>query len=506
MIGLLLALLAAPPQHPWLPGDEPLPASIGTPQTGHLIRGVRLPRAHPALQQLPTQAARGLDWGTDVTIRTLVRAAEAVAQEFPGSVTRLGNLSRQGGGDIPWSSSHNSGRDADIAFHLLDPEGQPDWRADLVILDDTGWAVDAQGVVRFDAARNWVLVRSLLTDPKSTPQYLFVSAPLRAQLLAEAERTSAPRDVIAQARRTLRQPRGKPAHNDHLHLRIHCTRKDLEQGCRDARPLRAGAPMPAKVRPDRRALALGLLLSPVADIRRRAVGLLGLLGESDTTSRVSDMLADPDSAVRVGAAQALVDLRASQKADALAAALVAETSAEASFSLAWALVELAPEQAGDPLVAMLGRSGTLTTGAGLRGEIAGLLADARASRATPRIIDLLVDPQLDVRQAARVALTRLTNTDRGDAMEPWMRWWRQHGGRTRERWLAQGFRAAGYAVADDAGKEAGVVLAEAVGDEVDYLSENARRLLMSLYGWQDRNNLMWGREDAAWFWGMKTAP
>ncbi len=506
MIPLLLALVAVPEQHPWLPGDEPTSVSVGSPQTGHLVRGVRVPGDQPVIRQLPTQAARGLDYGTDVTVRTLVRAAQAVAKEFPGTVTYLGNLSREGGGDIPWSSSHNSGRDADIAFHMLDTEGRPAVRGDLVELDDHGWAVDAEGVLQFDVARNWVMVNSLLTDPESQPQYLFVSNPLRGQLLAEAERRRAPRAVIADARRILRQPGGKPPHDDHLHLRIHCTRLDLAHGCRDSSPLREGAPKPDRVRPDRLAKTLGLLVSSVADIRRRAVWLLGLLGEPATARRVAQLLTDESAPVRARAAQSLVDLGARTQASAIAGALAEEPDADTAFALAWALVELSPDGAGEALLPLLDRPGALATGAGLRGQVAGLLADLGDPTSAPRIIALLVDPTPDVRAAARHALTRLTNTDRGEDMASWQRWWEDARDRPRVTWLAQGFRAAGYDVPDEPDRQAGQALATAVGDDTQFLSENARRLLMKLYGLRDRTNLTWGQEDAAWFWGMKTEP
>jgi hypothetical protein len=148
----------------------------------------------------------------------------------------------------------------------------------------------------------------------------------------------------------------------------------------------------------------------------------------------------------------------------------------------------------------------MSTGAGLRGQIAGLVADAVHAPGAPRIIALLVDPAADVRRAARTALTRLTNTDLGEDMASWQRWWEDAQKRPRTVWLARGFRAAGYDVPDDPDREAGAVLAAAAGDELNFVSENARRLLMRLYGVHDRTNLTWGREDAAWYWGMKTAP
>lgn len=505
MTPLLLVLVASSAHHPWLPGDEPGSVSVGSPQSGHLVGGVRLPHDSPRMRQLPTQAARGLDWGTEALVDTLARAAKAVNDAYPGSVTHLGNLSRRGGGDIPWSASHNSGRDADIAFHLLDPSGAPTQRTDLVTLDDAGWAFDAEGALRFDVERNWVLVRALLTDPNSTPQYVFVSDPLRRLLLTEAERRDEPRAIIAQARRVLRQPRGKPPHDDHLHLRIHCARRDLTHGCRDTGPQRDGAARPDRVRPKRIALARGLLLSPVVDVRRRAVALLGLMAEASVAPRLVEMLKDPAPAVRSEVAKALVALAATQGAPALATALAEQGPPQTTYDLAWAYVELAPARAAEALTPLLARSDTLPTGAALRGEVARLIASASAVEATPGVVDLLVDPDEGVRNAAREALSRLANTDLGPDMPAWRRWWKDAQAAPRRTWVARGLRAGGYQVADDAGREAAKTLVEAVGDETSYMSENARRWLMDLYGVRDRTNLMWGRDDAAWFWRVRTS-
>ena len=240
---LLVAVLSTPAvdRHPWLPGDVPASVSVGSTKHGYLVRGEALPADDPSIRSLPTQAARDLGYGTERLIRALVRAGHAVAGAFPGSVVWLGNIGRRHGGDIPWSVSHNSGRDADIAFPLVDPAGRPATRPDLVELDEHGWAFDAEGAVRLDVARTWVLVLSLLEDPEVVVQYLFVSRPLAALIIRDATRRGAGPELLERARSVLVQPRGSLPHDDHLHLRIHCSEKDAANGCREVGPQREGA-------------------------------------------------------------------------------------------------------------------------------------------------------------------------------------------------------------------------------------------------------------------------
>lgn len=225
---------------PPLPGSPPaqtaaiLPAhagqSVGTPQSGRLTDGVDLSsQPEPALRVLPATERRGYTRGTAELVTLLTDTARAVTRAFPGTQLTVGNLSRPGGGDIPQSVSHNSGRDADLALFAVDREGRPLQSAHYVVFDAHGVAVappDLAGVARFDEARTWAAVRHLLSHPAVVVQWIFVAAPLRNMLLDHALRIDEPELLRERARRVLVQPSDSSPHVDHLHVRIACPPDD----------------------------------------------------------------------------------------------------------------------------------------------------------------------------------------------------------------------------------------------------------------------------------------
>ena len=200
--------------------------SMGTAQNGTLLDGVAL-RESATLRILPQTRARGFYFGTAELVDLLERSAAGVAEDFPGSRLRVANLSRHGGGDIPPSVSHNSGRDADVPFFAFDRSGSDASPANFVHFDDNGLS-DAGEVGRweFDTARNWGLVRRWLTDPSVVVQWIFVSVPLRNRLLDYALRQREPDSLRQRAMRVLVQPRDSSPHADHFHVRIACPADD----------------------------------------------------------------------------------------------------------------------------------------------------------------------------------------------------------------------------------------------------------------------------------------
>jgi len=211
------------------------PASLGRPSSGALLGGARLePDAH--LRVLPRQARRCLDWSTPRLVEAIKRAADALARADPRSPPLgVGDLSRARGGAIrEYSRSHQSGRDADLAFFQLDASGNPVAAEELVRFGKSLAGVTSDGRVRaFDVARTWRFVRALLSDSAIHVRWLFVSDALRAALLAEARRESAPGTILALAAKALHQPSDAPPHDDHLHVRIACEREEIALGCRD---------------------------------------------------------------------------------------------------------------------------------------------------------------------------------------------------------------------------------------------------------------------------------
>lgn len=303
------------PFHPFLPPLNPDAASVGTTRDGHLARSMGLPLDHPALRVMPRQLARGLTYGTPPLVRALVRVAEGVQQAHPGSVLSLGHLARPFGGDIPYSVSHNAGRDVDLAFFYRDFDGNPVEPADFIPLDARGRS-RAERVV-FDAPRTWTVVKLLLLDETLQVQWLFISKPLRAQLLEHARGVGEPVELIQRAEEVLGQPGDSRPHNDHLHLRVMCSDADLGEGCRDMGRLTSFARDPAPIRQARILQVMGYLQDGDPEYRARAAELLGFMGARAATGRLVGLLDDPAPRVRVGAARGLELLRQATWADAV---------------------------------------------------------------------------------------------------------------------------------------------------------------------------------------------
>ncbi len=222
-------------------------------------------------------------------IALLLRAADAYARVRPGHRLAIANIARRGGGPIPWSVSHQNGRDADVLLPVLGPDGAPRALDEMVPLDDDGRATLSDGtVVHLDVDALLAVVTALLDQDEIGVRWLFLANPLREQVLEAARAEARPRRLIARMERTLRQPRGALPHNDHLHLRIACAPADVLEGCRDIRmlprqfegALRRFQELALKLREGLRSLgppALRLALHLAPDSRARRELLVALL-------------------------------------------------------------------------------------------------------------------------------------------------------------------------------------------------------------------------------------
>jgi penicillin-insensitive murein endopeptidase len=175
----------------------------------------------PYLRVSPAYAAGDVRWGLEPLVTMLDRAGRAVRRQFPDAVLSVGHLSRQGGGDLERHRSHESGRDADVGFFVRSSAGHPLTPSHFVPFSSDGSAVGWPGAY-FDDARNWALVAAMIGDPEGHLTHVFVAAPLRARLLAYAERMGVPSAVRVRAAELMQQPRGALPHDDHFHVRIGC--------------------------------------------------------------------------------------------------------------------------------------------------------------------------------------------------------------------------------------------------------------------------------------------
>ncbi|MEO6419330.1 MAG: penicillin-insensitive murein endopeptidase [Polyangiaceae bacterium] len=194
--------------------------SVGSPTVGHLMGGSRVEES-AYLRSAPVYAQSDDRWGLGALVGMIDRSAKAVHRQFPDAKLSVGNLSRPGGGEIDRHASHESGRDADIGFYLKNHLGKPLLAEHFVPFRGDGLAPSWPGA-SFDDARNWALIAAFITDPVARVSHIFVAGPLRARLLAYAEKIGAPPGLRSHAAELLMQPRGSLPHDDHFHVRISC--------------------------------------------------------------------------------------------------------------------------------------------------------------------------------------------------------------------------------------------------------------------------------------------
>jgi penicillin-insensitive murein DD-endopeptidase len=188
--------------------------SVGAPNEGQLVGGKQL-RSSSSLR-----AVGSLRWGVPELVDMLVKSSELVAKKHPGSVLTVADLSRRGGGDVDGHKSHESGRDADVAFYMR-KGSKPFVAPRFVQFEETVEAARPAGVV-FDADRNWTLVEAWLGDPRAKVLQIFVANHLRKELLAAAKRAGASEAVQQRAADVLVQPKNALPHDDHFHVRVAC--------------------------------------------------------------------------------------------------------------------------------------------------------------------------------------------------------------------------------------------------------------------------------------------
>jgi penicillin-insensitive murein endopeptidase len=324
--------------------------SVGDTSNGYLVGAKKLEETE-RLAVLPKQRERGLSFGSDQLLAMLDEAG-AKLQDATGTKLWLGNLARRYGGDIPWSVSHNSGRDADIAFAYRDANGHPADPPDLVPLDSAGYS--ARTGLRFDVARTWLIVRTLLESHVAEVQYLFISAPLKNLLLVHATLAGESPTLLTKAAEVLRQPGGSGAHDDHLHLRLYCSERDVLAGCIDAgiaHPWHRGHDDARQ----RRILELeAFLRDPAPSRRRRAIDRLVLLDARGTLEAMAHAVSDEDPGVRRAAIDALGAFGSARHATMLEAHWREERDPLVRIAILRAASRLGGEAAGQLLATAVG--------------------------------------------------------------------------------------------------------------------------------------------------------
>jgi penicillin-insensitive murein endopeptidase len=217
--------------------------SVGQAANGYLRNGVVFPDRGPGfVRARPGEETR---YGTPALVSALKRAAASVAEAFPGGPPlRVGDLSAPLGGHHARHNSHRSGRDVDLVFYATDASGRStrgrSWlafdRFGLSREETTPSGAPSGDLYFFDEARNWQLVRALLTDPEVEVQWIFCSNGVKARLLRYAALHEPDPDVLFRASWILHQPSSGNPHADHFHVRTFCGARERALGCQDTAP------------------------------------------------------------------------------------------------------------------------------------------------------------------------------------------------------------------------------------------------------------------------------
>ncbi len=195
--------------------------SVGSPADGWQLRAKRLrPNQHLVIKSNSRKAV----YGHPALVLMLQRTARQMSREARGAVLVVGDLSSKFGGPLPGHRSHQSGRDADVGFFVLDKHDRPKRLDRFIAFDADGNAKDGSKV-RFDDYRNWLMVQMWLQDKRAEVKYVFVASHLRRRLLDFARARPAFRKYLERAEQLLRQPSNSAAHDDHFHVRIACPKR-----------------------------------------------------------------------------------------------------------------------------------------------------------------------------------------------------------------------------------------------------------------------------------------
>lgn len=205
--------------------------AIGTPNHGVLVDPIEIRSDAPGIRWLRSNDRH---WATARLAGAVERAAAEVAREDPGELLCVADASPRGGGSpLPPHLSHRSGVDVDLPFYVTTLDGAPVDSPGFIHVGADGLAQDEahDRWLRFDVAREWLLVKALLEDPEARVQWLFVSDVVQAKLIEWALARGEPLETVRRARATMLQPKPGGIHDDHVHVRVACSPDEVARGC-----------------------------------------------------------------------------------------------------------------------------------------------------------------------------------------------------------------------------------------------------------------------------------
>ena len=510
--------------------------SIGTTLSGRMSGAHTLPFEGPHHRVLEECRARDTNHATEELVLLLKDVSAEVMSRAPGPRVAVCNLSHREGGALKWSQSHNSGRDADLAFFVRDlRSGEALDAQRLTPFSREGIEFAERPTLRFDVARNWVLVKALLSHPSVVVQWILVDRRLKRLMLKHARQEGEPAELIERAEKVVHQPSDAHRHNDHFHVRIFCSWDDRAEGCLDSEPRwpwRHVDPMPLM----RRTAALSFgLRDPDKRVRAAVLEHLDTMEGYGASPAIAEMaLMDPDHRLRGKAGSLLLKWRAkdAQVVSAIATFIQApgggvfgqgalsETPLEGARwpedakVAPWVIGEgrartanhlhraykLLAKLASPHASRFIGEALASTRKVGDPDDKGSLEARMAAKVAihimdlalVPTLIERLNHPEGRVRSVIDLAIRRITNhvvrgswgsrtSDKQLArnIARWRAWWEAHKSWTRDEMLSDGFKRRGYRFVTLEDKE-NIPRLVPLTKRTDEIGYNADRLLVRI--------------------------
>jgi penicillin-insensitive murein endopeptidase len=242
---LLLACFGTPT--PLAPG---LAGSVGLPHHGVQTGAIELPESGDGFARYRNQG--GYHWGQPALVKGLLEAARQVELALPGGAPLVvGDLSAQYGGKIARHYSHRSGRDVDLLWYVTRPDGTSIRNSSFVHLERAGAGhLPGRGDVKLDVAREWQLIKALLSSDVLMVQWLYASNVVESLVIDHAIARGEDPELVWRAQTVLLEPLDSLPHDDHLHLRIACPPDTSVQGCEGGGPYWSWLGPSAELPPD----------------------------------------------------------------------------------------------------------------------------------------------------------------------------------------------------------------------------------------------------------------
>jgi penicillin-insensitive murein endopeptidase len=215
------------------------------PHRGVLTEGAVLPKDGQGYRWLRNDDRH---WATPRFVAAIERAAAKVADERPGAVLSVGDLSTKMGGALMPHLSHRTGRDADLLLYMTTLDGAPVTSPGFIHVGPDGLAWDDahKRFLRFDVEREWLLVKALVEDDEARVQFIFASRIVEAMLLEWALARGESGETMVRAQEAMLQPVPGGVHDDHVHVRTQCSLDEIARGCEPTGPVRSWIALPAE--------------------------------------------------------------------------------------------------------------------------------------------------------------------------------------------------------------------------------------------------------------------